>query len=98
MFWGITLKALKSCRMPNSQTLIQTSSIVSPYIEASKQRKIKMVNYNITVELAKEIVEADEKLQTKWVKAESARQRKRINSIKKLATTAKRELVAKDAQ
>ena len=56
-----------------------------------------MEKYNEIVALAAEILAADEKLQDKWVKARSARQRNRINAIKKLATEAKRELIAKDA-
>ena len=57
-----------------------------------------METYNKIVALATEIVEAAEKMENRYTKAESGRQRKRINTIKKLATYAKRELVTKDGE
>jgi len=56
-----------------------------------------MQTYNTVVNLATQIVEADAKLQARYTKAESKRQRGRINELKKLAVDAKRELLAKDA-
>lgn len=55
-----------------------------------------MKNYERILELCEEILGADESLKTKWVKAESARQRKRINEVQKLSVKAKRELIAED--
>jgi hypothetical protein len=56
-----------------------------------------MQTYITVVDLATQIVEADAKLQALYTKAESQRQRVRINELKKLASDAKRELLAKDA-
>jgi hypothetical protein len=57
-----------------------------------------MDNYKKLMKLAEELIEGDCKLDKKHTKAESARQRKRINSIQKLAIQAKRELMLKDGE
>lgn len=55
-----------------------------------------MQNYNQVIELAKTLVEASEAYANKPTKAESARMRKYINEIKKLATPAKSDLMEAD--
>lgn len=55
-----------------------------------------MTNYNIIIELANTLVDQSEAYATKPTKAESARLRKTINEIKKLATPAKQDLLNAD--
>lgn len=55
-----------------------------------------MQNYNQVIELAKTLVEASESYERRATKAESARMRKYINEIKKLATSAKKDLMIAD--
>jgi uncharacterized protein len=56
-----------------------------------------MESYNTVIKLAAQLAEADEKMEVKYTKAESKRQRDRINQIQKLAIAAKRDLLGKDS-
>ena len=55
-----------------------------------------MENFTKLIELTNQLIEQYEKYQAKPTKAESARMRKTINEMKKLATPAKQDLVKAD--
>jgi len=57
-----------------------------------------MEKYTQIIGLANELIEGNTALEKRFTKAESARQRKKINEIQKLAVEAKRELMAKDKE
>jgi len=55
-----------------------------------------MQNYNNIVELANTLIDQSTAYSIKPTKAESARMRKTINEMKKLATPAKQDLIEAD--
>lgn len=55
-----------------------------------------MTNYNNIIELANTLVNQSAAYSAKPTKAESARMRKTINEMKKLATPAKQDLIEAD--
>ena len=55
-----------------------------------------MTNYTQIIELAKTLVAQSDAYANRSTKAESARMRKTINEIKKLATAAKQDLITAD--
>ena len=57
-----------------------------------------MENYIKVTELAKNLLEADSKLQEKYTKAESKRIRTILGEIKKTVTSARADLVQRDKQ
>ena len=57
-----------------------------------------MTNYNKLIELATELRTRSIKLDNRYTKAESARIRKAITEMKKIATAAKRELIEADKE
>jgi len=55
-----------------------------------------MKTYNDLILRVEELIEGDAALGNKYTKAESKRQRNRINEIQKLAVQAKRDLLEQD--
>lgn len=55
-----------------------------------------METYNEVIELVEQVLVGDSKLSAKYTKAESARQRKRLNVVQKLIVKAKRDLITED--